>query len=371
MPTLTDDIRLTRARKSIVVGLPLAITVTWLLYVSLAGHWPRIVDNWRSVLTMVFGSFVAGSTPQGGGAVAFPVFTKILETPAAVARTFSLSIQAVGMVTAAAAILLSGKRVEWRAVIAGGAAGAVGFLTGLFLLGNPDHPFWASRLPEPYVKVTFTLAYIVYLALDEDECGVPILPTWTPRVWAGTIVAGFIGGTASALLGSGVDVLVFLFIVIVAGLHPRVGVPTSVLAMAAVSMLGFVVLGIIDGQLATTVVDGSVVAVGGAAVAATSAARTDIFGMWIAAVPIVVWGAPVGTHFVHRLGERRLIQFLAGMAAIEVLSTAIFLPGLWTNPILLTYGTVGMLCILALVRWLYRSRSWILGSAWPVLTKKA
>lgn len=375
MATLTDRTSLSRARTIAVAGLPLLITVAWAGYVTTAGQWPRVAANWESALTMIFGSFVAGSTPQGGGAVAFPVFTKVLQTPAAVARTFSMSIQAVGMVTASLAIILSRKQVEWRAVGAGGSAGVVGFLAGLFVLGDPGDVFWASRLPEAYVKVTFTvvlaaLAYIVYLALDENDCGEPILHLWNDRMWTGTLVAGFVGGAATALLGSGVDVMVFLFIVIVAGLHPRVGVPTSVLAMAGVSMLGFFVLGVLDGQLATTVVDGSVVAVGGTPIDALPAARSDIFGMWVAAVPIVVWGAPLGTHFVHRLGERRLIQFLAGMAGIEVVTTAIFLPGLWTNPFLLGYGALGMVCALGLVHWLHASRARILRDAAPTVSGK-
>ncbi len=49
---------------------------------------------------MVFGSFVAGSTAAGGGAVSFPVFTKLLHIPADEARTFGLLIQSVGMTMA-------------------------------------------------------------------------------------------------------------------------------------------------------------------------------------------------------------------------------------------------------------------------------
>ena len=80
---------------------------------------------------MVFGSLVAGSTPQGGGAVAFPVFTKLLEVPAAAARTFSLSIQAVGMGTATVLIVMRRLPVAWRAVRAVAAAASVSFLLSL------------------------------------------------------------------------------------------------------------------------------------------------------------------------------------------------------------------------------------------------
>jgi uncharacterized membrane protein YfcA len=92
---------------------------------------------------MVFGSFVAGSTPQGGGAVAFPVFTKVLEVPADVARTFSLSIQAVGMVVASIIIVLAERKIEIKPIVVSGSAGIVGFLATLFLLGEPDTLFWS------------------------------------------------------------------------------------------------------------------------------------------------------------------------------------------------------------------------------------
>ena len=56
-------------------------------------------------LTMCFGSFIAGATSEGGGAIAYPVMTlgpwKIHPL---VARDFSLMIQAVGMIAASVSI---------------------------------------------------------------------------------------------------------------------------------------------------------------------------------------------------------------------------------------------------------------------------
>ncbi len=352
------------------IGLPIAGTLAWVLFVSIFDHWETVTANWRSSLTMIFGSFVAGSTPQGGGAVAFPVFTKVFEMPAAVARTFSLSIQAIGMGSASIAILLSRKSVSRRAIGVGGGAAIIGFLIGLFVLADPMTTFWQSRIPESYVKVTFTvvlgaLAYIVYLALEEGECGVWFLPVWNKRVWLGLGLAGVAGGLITSLIGSGADVFAFLFLVIIAGLHPRIAVPTSVIIMALVSVVGALVLGVIDGQLSTEVADGMVVAVGGSAIDPVPAAQYDLWGLWIAAVPAVIWGAPLGTIFVHSLNERHLISFLAIMATLEVVSTAIFLPQLRTDPWLLGYALTGLAASIFLVRWLHARRDRLLGSAAP------
>lgn len=347
-------------------AIPSAVTLGWLAYVLGADQWERVAMHWRSSLTMIFGSFVAGSTPQGGGAVAFPVFTKVLNVPADVARTFSLSIQAVGMVVAAAIILLSGRKVHKKAILVSGSSGIVGFLVALFLLGQPDTPFWSFRISPTYVKVTFTIvlaamAYIVWLSLDEGDCGEDEMPAWNRRIWAGILFSGFVGGIASAMTGSGVDVALFMFIVVMAGLHPRVGVPTSVIAMAFVSSAGFLVLGVIHGQLDVTIVGDTVTAIGGQAIDPGPASKYDIFGLWLAAVPIVVWGAPLGTYFIHVLNESRLIAFVAAMAALEVVSTAVFLDDLRTDRALLTYAIGGLIVAMTAVFLLNRHRHRILG----------
>lgn len=54
---------------------------------------------------MLFGSMVAGGTSMGGGAVAFPVLTKLLEVPPHEAKVFALAIQSVGMTAATLTII--------------------------------------------------------------------------------------------------------------------------------------------------------------------------------------------------------------------------------------------------------------------------
>ena len=352
-------------RRIAIWALPAAITLGWLLYVVGADQFGRVGMHWQSSVTMVFGSFVAGSTPQGGGAVAFPVFTKVLEVPADVARTFSLSIQAVGMVTAAAIIVLAGRKLEKKAIIVAASAGMAGFVAALLLLGRPETPFWSYRISPAYVKVAFTIAlaamaYMVWLAHQKGDYGVHQLPAWNGRVWIGVVTAGFLGGAASAMTGSGVDVALFLFIVVLAGLHPRVGVPSSVVAMAFVASLGLLVLGLAHGQLDVMMVDETVVAIGGVPIHPGPAAQYDIFGLWLAAIPIVVWGAPLGTYFIHVLREDRLVAFVAAMAALEVITTAVFLDELRTNPPLLAFAVFGLVLAIAAIWTLNRHRRRIL-----------
>lgn len=374
-PDLTADARrvrldLQRRRSRIALGIPVAVTVAWGLYVTVAGHWPRVGANWVSTLTMVFGSFVAGSTPQGGGAVGFPVFTKGLGVPSDVARSFSLCIQTIGMGTATAVILVTRRLVEWRAVLVGTAVASTAFVVTLVTLGDRSEAFWPIAVPGAYVRVTFSLvlasmAFVMYLGtrirIRKIERS---LPAMNRRLWTGLVVAGALGGLTSALAGSGADVFVYLFVVVLFGLDPKVGVPSSVVVMAAVSVLGFVVLGLWHGQLDVTLSadTATVTAVGGRALAEPLAAsRFDLFGLWLAAVPVVCWGAPIGSWVANHISTRYLLRFVIALAMAELVTTGVFLPELHRPGPLLAFAVIGLVVVLVLLYLLARFRVELFG----------
>ena len=58
--------------------------------------------------------------------------------------------------------------------------------------------------------------------------------------------------------------------------------------------------------------------------------------------------------------ERRLIMFVAGMGALEVLSTAVFLDSLRTDMTLALYGSLGLLGSIAAITWAARRRHTLL-----------
>ena len=352
------------ARRWAVWGLPALFTVGWLVYVLAYGHLGRALDNWRAGVTMVFGSFVAGSTPQGGGAVAFPVFTKILAIPAPVARSFSLVIQASGMVMASLSILLSGRRIDYRALALGVGGGFVGFAIGLVALGDPDTPFWSPRIDPAYVKVSFTVL-IFAVALIVRLCAVrttkyDMVEDWGVRSVGVMLAFALVGGLFSSLTGSGTDVMLFVFIVLVAQVSPRVAIPTSIVAMAIVSVLGLAVLGLWHGQLNIDVEGANVVAVGGEPFGPELATRFDLFGIFLAAAPIVVWGAPFGAWLASRVDEKIVIRFVAAMALLEVVTTIIFLDRLRTDVSLALFGIAGLFLAWLAVQQLDRLSSWIM-----------
>jgi uncharacterized protein len=345
-----------------------AATLVWVAAVALAGAWGRVADNWASALTMLFGSFLAGSSPEGGSAVAFPVFTKALHVPGEVARTFGLSIQAVGMTMAVIAILLYRRPLERTALTLAIPSAVVGFLFGLLAFAETDVVFWPARFSAGWVKATFSIVLATTSVLmvrrlrseEEDTSAAP----WCTELRVIVGITAFVGGALSSLTGTGANILVFLVLVVVAGVDPKRALPTAIVVMAAVSVVGTLLLGVFDGQLDVELVGDRVVGVGSTGGLDLEASRADLLGLWLAAVPVVVWGAPLGSWAAARVRERWLVSFVAVLAAVEVLTTLVLVDDLRSNPAMISYMLAGLIllptCLLVLAR---RKRSWLVDDA--------
>ncbi len=203
----------------------------------------------------------------------------------------------------------------------------------------------------------------MFVVLCSTDKGADRCPVWNTRVTVGLAGATFVGGLITSLTGTGVNAMLFLFIVLMAGLHPRVGVPTSIVAMAALSIAGLIVLSLIHGQFELGFGPGGEIVSVGDRVAETplDPSRADLLGFWLAAVPVVVLAAPLGTWLVHVMRERRLIVFVGVLAFAEVLTTVIFLDDLRSNAALLAYFVTGLVAGPLGVHVMRRYRRVILG----------
>jgi uncharacterized membrane protein YfcA len=365
----------TRSYKAI--GISVLITLLWLLGMAYYDLWSRVFCQWPASLTMVFGSIVAGSTPQGGGAIAFPVFTKVLDIPTEIARTFSLSIQAIGMTAASLSIIINRRPVEWRTVLITSVSAIFGFLLVGYLASNSEAPFRPSLFPGEYVKVTFTIvltamAFVVYTGTRVSLREVHrVLPPLNRQMFTTLLIIGFLGGVTSSLVGSGSDVFVYLGLVVFFTIDPKVGVPTSVVCMAIISLLGLAFLGVFDMQLfvglnevgdVTSVAKRPVTldSIGNLIYASgdgASASRFDLLGLLLAAVPIVCWGAPFGSWLASQLSTRNLVRFVTFLAITEIVSTAIFLEALHTDMALLSYAIIGTIVSLVSLHLIAKNRN--------------
>ena len=90
-----------------------ASTAAGSLFVAASGGWPQVRAHWPIALAMLFGSYLAGSTPMGGGSVAFPILVLLLGEPAALGRSFAFAIQALGMSSAVLYLLAAGRPLAW------------------------------------------------------------------------------------------------------------------------------------------------------------------------------------------------------------------------------------------------------------------
>ncbi len=276
------------------------VWLVWLIY-TFPDADLLLKQNWPISLTMIFGSFIAGATSEGGGAIAFPVFTKILHISPHDAKVFSLAIQSIGMIAASLTILILRITIPWRLVLwvsLGGLAGVV--FSSIYL---------APLFPAVLLKVMFT-AMVSSFALTLFVLG------WRPRQYNTTIstahlkekvillLVGFTGGCMTGLVGNGIDIISFSIMILLFRLSEKIATPTSVVLMAINALAGFLLHWLWLDQFSH-----------------------DIQQWWLAAIPVVVIGAPLGAYCCTRLDNKLIAALLIALIVLELLSTLILLPG--------------------------------------------
>lgn len=302
----TGRVRLTRPQRPSTSGMALtnlviAVTVfvAWLVLGggraldAVAAHWPVS-------LTMAFGSLVGGGTSEGGGAVAFPVLTKGLAVPAAEARLFSFAIQSVGMGSATLTIAWNRVPLEWRAIRYGAPAAAIGVaLSSIFL---------APHLDAPTVRLLFTAILVsMALALAISHRFAPGRRDWLDIVGRREVVilvgAGLLGGLLSGLAAVGENTIMFAVLVLGFRVCERVVTPTTVVLLTIVTWTGFATHALVIGDFTGPVVD-----------------------MWLAAVPVVAVGAPLGALVMTRMSRATIVRILYVLISVEFVSTVLLVP---------------------------------------------
>ena len=265
-------------------------TWAWLVFGN-EGQWSAVRTHWPIALAMVFGSYVAGSTPMGGGTVGFPILVLLFGLSARLGRDFSFAVQSVGMVSAAIFILARGQRVAWPVLLGAMLGAVIGLPVGLFV--------FAPRVPDLWVKLIFAVAWasfgVMHLyrfrMLVAQQGMTAVTDGWSFGV--GVLSGALAGATIVAATGVGVDMFVYVVMVLLCRADLKVAIPTAVIAMAFTSVLGFALVTATDG-LAPGTVD-----------------------HWLAAVPVVVLGAPVGAYVVSRVGRAPTLLMVAALCVFQ------------------------------------------------------
>ena len=102
---------------------------------------------------------------------------------------------------------------------------------------------------------------------------------------------GLIGGTVTGITGSGIDIVVFSYLVLEHRVDIRIATPTSVVLMAGNALVG-ITMRIIDSQPIEAIT----------------------WNYWLVSIPIVVVGAPLGAKFI----ATRSYKFVAGLLCTTI-----------------------------------------------------
>ncbi|MBQ4850685.1 sulfite exporter TauE/SafE family protein [Pseudoalteromonas sp. MMG012] len=271
----------------------------------------QLIASWKTGLTMLFGSFVAGSTPLGGGAVAFPILTKVLAVSAEDAKVFSLFIQSIGMSFATLFFISKRIEIDWKTLSYALVFSALGQFACLFI-------HIESGLVIKHMYTCFLLLVAIIL-LDSF--------THTPKIYhlifarKRLATAAFIGGVVSGFLGAGADTLLFFYYVILMKQPAKKVIPTTVALMAGNAIIGSVLV-----------------------LSSNTVPSPFVISSWFFAAPIVAIGAPLGGLIMTKLPAKSILAMVIFIIALEAVTTLTLLPINWLEATMV-YLLLGLLLV--------------------------
>lgn len=268
--------------------------MVWVALFAMLNSIPFLVEHWYYPAIMVLGAFVAGLTPEGGGAVAFPALSVFLDIDRGMARDFSLMIQSVGMTSASIWILsrrqnrlASYAPVLWCVPVA-----FLGFVFGMNMMqGIPVYIIQALFLS---LIMTFAVAY----ASSKHRGHRDRLPSTGVTDKMALAVILFAGGICASLFGTGADIVLYTLLVTRFRMDEKIATHQSIMVMAAISVLGFAYRAIWDQGITDYQV------------------RT-----WLCAFPVVLFMAPFGSYV---LGKLKIDWMLRGIVVLNIFQMGYF-----------------------------------------------
>lgn len=255
----------------------------WLVF----GHdrWETVKEHWPIALAMALGSYAAGSTPMGGGTIGFPILVLLFDQPAQLGRDFSFAVQSIGMTSASIFILSRRQPLAW-AMLKGAMLGSViGTPLGIF--------FFAPHVPALWIKLVFAVVWGSFGLLHLRRIGeiashegmTDFDERWDFRV--GLTVGLLSGAIVASVTGVGIDMVLYTVLVLLCRADLKIAIPTSVVIMAFTSLVGI------------------------ATKAAFTGVQPGVFENWLAAAPVVAFGAPLGAFMVDLIGRKPTLFFVA------------------------------------------------------------
>lgn len=270
------------------------------VYLLYTGHQGNLVAAWPIAPTMMLGALVAGSTPMGGGVVAFPVIAYWLSDLTRVAVIFSLGIQSFGMTSASLFLYFNNKEnIRWDILKTSIPVASFFALVSIYL-----KPYY----PAENIKLFFSSFWL--------GCGLILFWVHKKNNFPSTkrsldrndffvlFLVSAVGSLVSDLIGSGADFLLFAFLVFVMKESLKVSTFTSVIQMSFVSIVYTILNYFLRADL-------------------TEINQASGFLIW--AVPIVIFFAPLGSWILSKIKESFLRKGIYFLIVFQYLTAVIIL----------------------------------------------
>lgn len=259
--------------------------IAWLTIVIVGNNWHTLKEHYGIAVAMAFGSYVAGSTPMGGGTVGFPILVLLFHEPATLGRDFSFAVQSIGMTSASIFILSKRMPLEWVILRWAMIGSLIGTPLGILLI--------ATHVAPIAIKVLFAVVWasfgVLHLRRTKDICAnigeTPAAHRFDRNV--GFAVGFLSGALVASITGVGIDMILYTVMVLLMRADLKVAIPSSVVIMAFTSVIGIATKKLFAGV------------------------QPGVFENWLAAAPIVALGAPLGVFIVSKIGRKPTLYFVA------------------------------------------------------------
>ncbi|MES2520812.1 MAG: sulfite exporter TauE/SafE family protein [Bacteroidota bacterium] len=300
----------------------------WFWYMFSHDSFVIYTRQWATVITMIFGSFIAGASPEGSAAVAYPIFTLILKIQPAIARNFAFAIQSIGMTSATLLIIGLRLKVDWNYIIFVTIGGVIGLFLGTYYVVPLVSPIQAKLF---FVSLWLSFGVALWLQNRRPQREVfESIQSFQNSDKGRLIIFGLVGGIISSIFGTGINIFTFCLMTIYYRVSEKVATPSSVIIMTIETILGL----FIHTQLINDF-------------------QPEAFEIWLACVPFVAIFAPLGAFVISKMPRKGIatllyiiliVQFFGAMWVIKPsLNQALICGGI------LIFG-VGLFTYLAKVR---------------------
>ena len=261
------------------------VMVCWTYYMFSTESFDIYLRHGYAVLTMIFGSFIAGSSPEGSAAIAYPVFTLLLKIPPAIARNFAFAIQSIGMTSASLLILNLKIKVEWNYIKYVTFGGIFGLIFGTYYIVPLISPPLAKLF---FVSLWLSFGLVLWYENTKPKREVfDKIQSFQRSDMARLLFFGLIGGMISSIFGTGINIFSFCLMTIYYRIDEKVAVPSSVIIMTLETILGFFLhAGLIQDF------------------------QQEAFEMWLACIPFVAIFAPLGAFVISKVPRKAVATFL-------------------------------------------------------------